>query len=94
MHEFFALGWLHELNRKVANPVGVHVGLYLNDDPLPDGTIDDGLLLYGWEAIPIEVARQWIMPEDEIAGQRESAWRRHIAEIRQSVDSPPSDMQR
>lgn len=82
MHEFFTLGWLNELNRKVANPEGVHVGMYLNADPLPDGTMDDGLLVHGWESIPLEHAQGLVIAPDDVAVELEAAWRHHVAEVR------------
>lgn len=87
MHLFFTLGWHNELNRKVAEPEGVKVGFWLNDDPLPRGGVDDGLLVHGWECIPIERASILPQPTEEELLERRARWRAHIAEVRGSADT-------
>lgn len=81
MHEFFEVGWLHEINRRVANPLGVHLGLYLNTDPLPDGTPDDGTLVHGWTCLPLGVEGP-IVPTLQERVRLMAAFDAHIREVR------------
>jgi hypothetical protein len=81
MHEFFTCGWLHEINRQIAYPHGVVLALELNDDVLPDGTVDDGTLVHGWHCVPLESAGL-VMPPFDARLDRMIAFQRHIAEVR------------
>lgn len=81
MRDFLACGWLHELNRLVAHPHGVHIAFWLDDDPRPDGTIGDGTVVLGWQVVPLEVA-ELVQPSPVDAAARLAAFRSHIAQIR------------
>lgn len=83
MHEFFDVGWLHEINRRIAAPLGVVLAMHLNDDPLPDGTVDDGTLVHGWHCIPIEAA-SIIQPTIEERLRRMAEFDAHIRDVRGS----------
>lgn len=81
MHEFFAAGWLHEINRRVAYPLGVVLGMSLNDDELDDGTRDDGTLVHGWQCVPYATSGLVIPPLDARI-DRMAAFDTHIRDVR------------
>jgi hypothetical protein len=80
MSEFVEHGWIHELNRLVAHPLGVHVGLWLDDDRHPDGTVGDGRAVLGWQVIPLAAAELVLAPLDDTIA-RQAAFRAHILDI-------------
>lgn len=76
MHQFFEVGWLHEINRRVAYPLGVVLGMELNDHPG-----DDGTLVHGWHCVPLADAER-LMPPLDVRLQRMSAFDEHIRKVR------------
>ena len=80
MSEFIELGWLHELNRLVAHPLGVHIALWLDADPQPDGTVSDGRAVLGWHVVPLAVA-DLVQPSNDESFARQAALHTHVADI-------------
>lgn len=75
MHEFFEVGWLHEINRQIAYPLGVVLGMELNDDD------DDGTLVHGWHCVPLDKA-ELVLPPLEERLKRMAAFDEHIRDVR------------
>jgi hypothetical protein len=80
MSDFVEVGWLHELNRQVVNPLGWHIAFYIDDA--------DGSTAIGWVIVPLDAA-DIIQPSPAERAQRLAALANHLTHLTLNKEAPP-----